>query len=210
MPPTVRRAVRRVRALAALTICVLAVATTVAVIAVGRTIETSRTGLADVETTLSSASELASSTAGVAQRIAELGDGVAEGIGASATALDATRSLATSVNRLIELLAAISSRVRDVSADLATASQQLTDVQAQLRSSEEQVRALLPQLQQSAATLRDLPARLDDAGTSAAETRDALGPIGLLARVGIVAAALVVALLVLVVSESAVLRATAR
>ena len=209
MPATVRRGVRRVRVLAALTIAVLVVATTVIEIALAQAVTTSRSGLADVETTLTEAGALANSTADVADRISKLGDGVATGIGASANALDATQSLITSINQLVDVLATVASRVRSVSTDLATASQQLRDVQTSLRTSEQQVRALLPQLQESATSLRDLPARLNAAGRSAGQTRDDVGTLGMLGRIAVALVALVLALLTLVISESAVLRARA-
>ena len=180
----------------------------VAELLIGRALDASRNGLSQTETTLTEASTLAASTAAVADRIAQLGAGVADGIGGSAAALDATQALAGSVNQLIEVLATVSSKVRNVSADLATAQQQLRDVQARVTASETQVRATLPQLQQSAASLRDLPQQLTDARNSVASSRLELGPIGRLARIVVALIALALVGLVLLTSESAVLRST--
>ena len=191
-----------------LTVLVVAGAALVLQLFISRAVTASRQGLVQTEATLSEASTLAASTAGVADRIAQLGGGVADGLGSSSAALDATQSLAGAVNQLIEVLAAVSSKVRTVSADLGAAQQQLRDVQTRLAASETQVRATLPQLQESATTLRELPQQLADARNGVASSRRSLGPLALLARVAVGLLALAAALAVLVMAESAVLRAT--
>ena len=210
MARTLRQHARRVRVLSALTLVLIVAATIVIELALAKGITASQDGLVQAEDTLSQASELAGSTAGVAERISGLAGSVSNGLGDSAKALDATSSLAGSVNQLIEILATVANKVKPIAADLTATQQTLKDVQTALLNSEAEVRAALPQLQESADTLKALPARLAEAQTNLASSRRAIDPVGNLARiaVGLIGGAL--AGVVLVVSQSSLLTARAR
>ena len=210
MARTLRQHARRVRVLSVLTLVLIIAATIVIELALAKGITASQDGLVQAEDTLSQASELAGSTAGVAERISGLAGSVGNGLGDSAKALDATSSLAGSVNQLIEILATVANKVKPIAADLTVTQQTLKDVQTALLKSEAEVRAALPQLQESADTLKALPARLAEAQTNLATSRKAIVPVGNLARiaVGLVGAAL--AGMVLVVSQSSLLTARSR
>lgn len=210
MATTLRQHARRVRVLTALTLLVIVAATVVIELALAKGITVSQDGLVQAEDTLSQASELAGSTAGVADRISSLAGSVGDGLGSSAKALDATAALANSVNQLIEILASVASRVAPIADDLGVTQQTLKDVQAALTKSEGEVRAALPQLKESADTLKALPARLAEAQSNLASSRDAIEPVGLLARIAVALIGLVLAGVVLVVSQSALLSARAR
>jgi hypothetical protein len=175
-------------------------------IAIGRLAAATQRGLARTEQSLSSARELAVTTADSADQVQQLIDVIGEGLGSTADALVATRQVSSSVRGLLDV-ASIFDRVQNLTDDLKNAEASIAVVEIDLQEASGSVTEALPQLAKAITSLKSIPDQLDRSIAEVESSRARIGQQVWLWRLAIAAggAALVVMLVLIAQLRTAVI-----
>ncbi|MEY2583828.1 MAG: hypothetical protein QOE09_3677 [Ilumatobacteraceae bacterium] len=129
-------------------------------IAIGRVASATQRGLARTEESLSSARDLAISTAASAGELQRLVTVTGEGLGSTASALAATRQVSTSVRGLLDAASFMKS-VDNLTKTLKAAEATIAAVELDLAEASGAVGDAAPVLDKTVASLQQIPANLD-------------------------------------------------
>ena len=198
----VRRA-RRAKAICTFGLVVLVVATGFTEFAAGKAIDGTDSGLAQAETALGEAAELARSTSQVASRIGDLTTSVGAAITNTDQALAATGDLATTVRKLVEVATPVVKSLGTINASLAESEKTFSDLRANVAATKATVDAVAPELKKAVDRLANVPPQLDSARLRVASSRHHLSNVLLFLRVGIALLAVVIGAVLLGVRETA-------
>ncbi len=167
-------------------------------IAIGRVASATQRGLSRTEESLSSARELAASTASSARELQHLVTVIGEGLANTGDALVATRQVSTSVRDLLDVASFINS-VDNLTESLKTAEATIAAVEIDLAEASGAIAESALALDQTVASLRKIPADLDQSMASVKSSATRIGQQVWLWRVAISAggAALLVMLVLI-------------
>jgi hypothetical protein len=143
-------------------------------LAIGRLAAATERGLARTAESLSSARELAVSTAASAAQLQAVVVVVGEGLGSTGTALVATRQVSTSVRGLLDAVSFVG-RVDSLSNSLKKAEASIANVEIDLAEASGSVDEAVPVLDKTIATLQSIPAELDG---SIAQVKASMARVG--------------------------------
>jgi hypothetical protein len=143
-------------------------------IAIGRLAAATERGLARTEQSLSSARDLAVTTAASADEVQQLVGVIGEGLSSTADALVATRQVSTSVRGLLGV-ASIFDGVQDLTDRLKTAEASIATVEIDLQEASGSVAEAAPDLAKAVVSLKLIP---DQLGRSIAEVESSRARIG--------------------------------
>jgi hypothetical protein len=129
-------------------------------LAIGRLAAATERGLARTAESLSSARELAASTAASATQLQAVVVVVGEGFGSTGTALVATRQVSTSVRGLLDAVSFVG-RVDSLSNSLKKAEASIANVEIDLAEASGSIDEAAPVLDKAIASLQSIPAELD-------------------------------------------------
>jgi hypothetical protein len=143
-------------------------------LAIGRLAAATERGLARTAESLSSARELAASTAASAAQLQAVVVVVGEGLGSTGTALVATRQVSTSVRGLLDTVSFVG-RVDSLSNSLKKAEASIANVEIDLAEASGSVDEAAPVLDKAIASLQSIPAELD---RSIAQVKASMARVG--------------------------------
>lgn len=182
---------------------ILVVATGFTEFAAGKAIDGTDSGLAQAETALGEAAELARSTSLVAGRIGDLTTAVGAAISNTDQALAATGELATAVRKLVEAASPVVKSLASINASLAESEKTFADLRTNVAATKATVDAVAPELKKAVDRLANVPPQLDAARLRVASSRDNLSNVLLFGRIGIALLALVIGSVLLGLRETA-------
>jgi hypothetical protein len=169
-------------------------------IAIGRLAAATQRGLARTEQSLSSARELAVTTAASADEVQQLIGVIGEGLSSTADALVATRQVSTSVRGLLGV-ASIFDRVQDLTDSLKTAEASIATVEIDLQEASGSIAEAAPDLVQAITSLKSIPDQLDRSIAEVETSRARIGQQVWLWRLAIAAGGAALAVMLVLIAQ---------
>jgi hypothetical protein len=169
-------------------------------IAIGRLAAATQRGLARTEQSLSSARELAVTTADSADQVQQVIGVIGEGLSSTADALVATRQVSASVRGLLDV-ASIFDRVQNLSDNLKAAEASIAVVEIDLQEASGSVAEASPELAKAITSLKSIPDQLQRSIAEVESSRTRIGQQVWLWRLAIAAGGAALAVMLVLIAQ---------